>query len=265
MMVAIFLKTLRDKRWATLGWFAGVATMAVFAIAFFPSFSENREFEEVLTSLPQQMQGLLGDALSFRQIENYISAQVFDLRLPLLVIIAAIVMAVSITVSEEEDGALTTLQSLPVSRMSVALQKWMALVVILAIISSGAIAGTMLGVFLINHSVGFGAVVVAALQLWLLGVAMMSFVFMLGMGTGIKPLTVAAGSLFAVYNFLIASLATSVADLSTAHKATLYYYYNNPKLIIEAADWLQALILAGVSLGFLAIAIMLYRRRDMRD
>ena len=264
-MIPLIRKTLRDKRWVLLAWAVGMVVLVMATIGFYPSFSQSDAFDQVTKSLPPQFQSILGDAASFKKLPNYIGQQIFDLRLPAFTAILAIVMAINLTATEEENGTLKTLQTLPISRTKVVLAKWISLAIITAVISAAAIPGVWLGVLAIGQSADMGPVAGAAFLLWLLTLGFASFTMMLGLGIGRKGLAVGIASLFAFYNIFLSTLAPSVERLKDIYKATLFYYYDNPKLVIESPDWRHAAVLGVALLVFGLAALFLYRRRDVEN
>lgn len=264
-MIPLIRKTLRDKRWVLLGWAVGMVALVALTVAFYPSFSESNAFDQVAKSLPAQFQSILGDAASFKKLPNYVGQQIFDLRLPMFTIILAVVMAINLTATEEENGTLKTLQALPISRTKVVLAKWMSLAVITAVVCAAAVPSVWLAVLAIGNCIDMWPVVAAALSLWLMTFGVASFTMMLGLGLGRKGPAVGLASLFAFYNIFLSTLAPSVDSLKNVYKVSLYYYYNNPKLVISGLDWSHVAILAAAALAFGLVGLMLYRRRDIEN
>jgi len=234
-------------------------------VAFYPSFSESDAFDQVTKSLPAQFQSILGDAASFKMLPNYIGQQIFDLRLPMFTIILAVVMAINLTATEEENGTLKTLQALPISRWRVVVAKWVSLAVITAIVCAAVIPAVWLGVLAIGHSMDMWPVVGATGVLWLMTLGFATFTMMLGLGIGRKGVAVGLASLFAFYNIFLSTLAPSVDGLKNVYKVSLYYYYSNPKLIIAGIDWKHVIILAAVTVVFGLAALAMYQRRDIEN
>ncbi len=263
-MLPLLKKTLRDKRWVILGWMLGMGLLCIFTLSFFPTFSETKAFDEIFKNLPQQFQGLLGDSDTFRKLPNYVGAQLYDIRLPLLTIVLAVVMAVGLTVSEEESGTLKTLQSLPIARRSVVIAKWLSLGLITGLVTFAAVPGVLIGAALINKgTIDAGDLLYATTLLWLLSFGVAAFGFMVGFATGRKSLTVGLVSLFAVYNIFLAWFASSVDWLQDVYKFTLYYYFNNPQPVVGGVDWWHVVVLAAAPVVFGLVGLVVYQRRDI--
>ena len=172
-------------------------------------------------------------------------------------------LASSLTVREEEEGTLKTLQRLPISRTSVVLAKWAALCVLTATIALAAFVGVLLGIAIIGESVDLEALISASLLLWLLTLSVASITFMVGLSSGRRGLTIAFASIFLVVNILVATMAAGIDSLKEVAKFTLYYYYNTPKLIIENPELSHVMVFAAAIALSLAITLFFYRRRDI--
>jgi ABC-2 type transport system permease protein len=264
-MIPLVRKTLRDKRWVLLGWVLGMIALVALTIGFYPSFSQSDAFDQLAKSLPPQFQSLIGDADAYKKLPNYVSQQIFGLRLPMFTLILAVVMAINLTATEEENGTLKTLQSLPISRTKVVLAKWASLAVITAVVCAAAIPAVVIGAAFIGHTLDIWPLAGATLLLWLLTFGVASFTMMLGLGLGRKGLAVGMASLFAFYNIFMSTLAPSVKDLKEVYKATLYYYYDTPKLMIGSFDWSHVAVLAVMAIVFGLVGLVLYQRRDVQN
>src|SRR5690606_15719077 len=130
---------LRDKRFFILGWVLGLAFLGFAMTAFFPSFNGG-QIDEMLSSLPPALQGLIGDLQDWHELPNYIASQIFDVRLSIIIAVMAILLAIGLTVAEEDKGQLRTIVSLPVSRRSIVTAKWLAAVLISGLAVCGTVA-----------------------------------------------------------------------------------------------------------------------------
>lgn len=262
-MSRLVASMLRDKRWGLLGWSLGIFMMAIFTIAFFPSISQSGGFENLTESVPKQLQGLIGDTLSFVRYENYLGQQVFNFRLPLILLIFAVIFILGLTVGEEERGTLKTLQTLPVSRTKVVLAKWLVIVIATLLISVAAGLSVVIGSLLINEELFLRQILEASFAMWLLTLAVAGVVFALSMATGRKGLSSGLGSLFVAATIIVPTVTISTPELEPLAKSSLYYYFMKPRVFIEPPEPLYLALFAGVSLVGLLVAWAVYTRRDI--
>lgn len=262
-MMYLAWRTLLDKKWSLLGWSIGVIAMALLTILFFPSIRDSGGLDKLTDTVPEGLRGLLGDTLSWTQVDHYVAEQVLSLRIPLVVLIFAVMAAIGLSVGEEERRQLKMLQSLPLSRIKVFFAKWIVLVVCMSVVSLAAYGGIVLSVALIDESIPKRDLASAIMMLGLLCISIMSVTYAFGMATGRKGLTTLLASVFVVGNILIPSMAESVEALEPYQYIFPYYYYINPGLITEPIEWLHVGVLVGVSVCSVSVAALLYLKRDI--
>jgi ABC-2 type transport system permease protein len=151
-MFNVFFKTLRDKRFFILGWVIGMAFLGFVMMSFYPSFSGG-QIDQLLETLPPALQGLVGNLQDWREIPGYVGSQVFDIRLPIFISILSILLAIGLTVGEEDKGQLRTLIGLPISRRKIITAKWLAIVGICFAASLAPIIGVEVGLLTFNETI----------------------------------------------------------------------------------------------------------------
>ena len=117
-MRSVYSKTLRDKRWFTIGWSIGFLALAGLMVSFYPAMHVDGSLDALLKNMPAALQGFVGDLGNLKQFSTYLASQMFDVRGQILGGVMVIVLALSLTVSEEDAGQTRTLLSLPISRSS---------------------------------------------------------------------------------------------------------------------------------------------------
>ena len=65
--------------------------------------------------------------------DTYIASQLFDIRLTIIVGIMITILALGVSVSDEASGRMKTFMSLPISRTKLFVQRWLAMVFIIAV------------------------------------------------------------------------------------------------------------------------------------
>ena len=109
----------------------------VLNIAFWPAIDDQADaMNEMIDSMPESLKSLfgMGGGVDPFSSVGYLSSQVYALALPLLLLIAAIGIAGSLA-GDEEHGLLETTYALPVTRARVVLERWVALMVLTAVLS----------------------------------------------------------------------------------------------------------------------------------
>lgn len=260
----LFLKIIRDKKAFIIGWSIGLLFLGFAMMTFYPSFSGG-EIDQLLTDLQPILQGLIGSIQDWKQIPGYIGSQIFDIRLPLFIGVMAILLAVGLSVGEEDKGQLRTLVALPISRTKIVLTKWLAIVTICAITSVATVLGVFIGVLGIGESVDGSVLLQLGFMTTLLATALASIIFAFGIATGFVGTTKAVGVVVAAGSFLLTTFAQSVSWLDGVAWLSIFHYFPAATVAKEGIAFGNVLVLALLIAVSLAAAIFFFRRRDIKD
>jgi ABC-2 type transport system permease protein len=263
-MYNLFTKTLYDKRSFIIGWSLGLAFIGYLMTVIFPAFHQDMGLDQLLKSLPPALQGLVGNLNDLKQMPTYLGSQLFDIRMPIFVSILAILLSVGLTVSEEEKGQLRTLAALPLSRMRIFFSKWSAIILISFIATIATLIGIVIGLWAIHTSLDPLVLVRLGGMMLLLMVALATIIFGIGLGTGKRGLTTALGVLITVGSFLLTTFATSVDWLKDYEKFSLLHYFPAPDIAKGTIDITNIIVYTVITIVFLVIGLLFFRRRDLR-
>lgn len=262
-MFNVFRKTLRDKRFFVLGWSLGIALLAFAMTTFYTSFNGG-QIDELLKSLPPALEGLVGNLADWRQLPGYLGSQIFDIRLPIFISILSILLAVSLTVGEEDKGQLRALVGLPISRRMIVLGKWLAIVVICLAVSLAAAVGVLLGLQVIHESLD-GMVLVRLIAFtWLLVVTVSTAIFAIGIASGKRALTTGVGIIVTIGSFLLTTFAQSVDWLKDYEKFSLFHFFPAVDIAKGIVDWHNAAVYGAIIVLSLIIAFTVFPYRDIK-
>lgn len=260
MMRSLFTRILYDKRWFMLGWAFALSAMAVLMIAMYPSLHEG--MKSIAATMPPQLQGLVGDISLFGHLDTYLSSQLYDIRIPLFLMIMTLVMALGLTAASEERGEMRTLLSTAISRTRYCIETFLAAMVIIAVTVGATVLVTVIAVPMINESIDTVLVMKLAGLSFVFALMMFAIVYGIGIGTGSRSLVMAVGVGLIVLSVILEAGRT-VDWLDIAQKVSLLHYYDAGKLL---TDGLNLLHLA-VQLGLLGLMPLLgwlrFRSRDI--
>lgn len=263
MMRSLLGKTLYDKRWFIVGWSAVMFFMVFLVVVFFPSLSKSGAFDQLAGTVPEQFKALIGDAESFRTLKGYIATQLYDIRVPLLLMILALVLAQGLAGGEEEKGVLRTLLTTPLSRGRILWERWVAGVIIIGVTVVAAVIGTYIGALIINESVPGDMVWRLAVMSWLFGVSAFSITYAVGSAWGKRGVMMAVGLTVTFGSFIISSFAKSVDWLESFKYASLLNYYDTTSIKDGSFNIGDIWILLSLTVIFMLLAQLLFRRRDV--
>jgi ABC-2 type transport system permease protein len=262
-MFNVFVKTLRDKRFFLLGWSLGLLFLGLMMTTFYPSFSGG-QIDQLLDSLPPALQGLVGNLQDWRELPGYLGSQLFDIRLPIFISILSILLAVGLTVGEEDKGQLRTLISLPVSRRKIAFAKWLAIVTICLIASLATVVGVEIGIAAIGETLDQSVVVRLGLFTWLLVTALATIIYAVGLSTGKRALTTGVAIVVAIGSFLLSTFGQAVDWLADYEKFSFFYYFPAVDIANGTIEWGNGMFYALVIVVGLLATLICFPRRDVK-
>lgn len=262
-MFNLYLKTLRDKRFFILGWSIGLAFLGFAMTSFYPSFNGG-QIDELLKSLPPALEGLVGNLADWRELSGYIGSQVFDIRLPIFISILSILLAISLTVGEEDKGQLRTLIALPISRRKIIAGKWLAIVTLCLIASIAPIIGVEIGLWGIGESIDQLVLVRLGLFTWLLVTSLATLIFGIGLATGKRAVTTGLGIILTIGSFLLSTFAQAVSWLEDYEWLSLFHYFPATDIAKGTVEWGNALFYVVLLLVALFVAFLCFPRRDVK-
>lgn len=260
MMRSVFLRTLYDKRWFMLGWSCAIAALAVLMIAMFPSLKDS--MSNLAASMPEGLRGLVGDIDSFTQLDSFISSQLYDIRIPLFLMIMATVLGLGIGPSFEDRGALRTVLSTSVSRGSWFMQTWMSALVIFSV----TLAVSALVSYVTIRAIGETPDIILLTKLAAISLSfamcVFTIVFGLGMATGSRSLALGVGVGIITLSIILEA-GRAVDWLDPFQYVSLLHYYDASKLVKDGIDLIHQLIIGSLMIISFIVGFLRLRRRDL--
>ncbi len=258
----VFWKTVRDNRRGWIGWIVALTAIAAMYASFYPSINKPA-MADALNSFPQSLKEAF-HLEDYTRPENYFAASVFGLLVPILVAVFAISAGVRAIAGDEEAGTLDLIQAQPVRRISLALQRLLAIVTAMAVL-----AGVMcLAVIALRGPAGFtalspGRLFAICLQLALFGMLFAALAYGVGAWTGRRVLAIAAGAAVAVLGYLANTFFTQIHSLKWTERLSPFDWYLGGEPLKHGVQWGHAGLLAGFALLFAAAGTWRYNRRDI--
>jgi ABC-2 type transport system permease protein len=265
MMNSILLKTLYDRRWFMLGWTLGFVGFAALMVSFFPAMHQDGALDALVENMPKAFEGLIGNLAYLKEFDTYLASQLFDIRMPLIAGIMAIILAQGLSTHEEERGELRTLLSLPISRTKLLFEKWLAFVIITGV----TIVGLGIGIYVTipvttGAELEFLTFAKLAFMTWLLMIAFGTIAFAVGMSTGSRGLATLVSILVIIGSFILSTFGQAVEWLEPYEKLSLIHYFPAVDIVEYGIAKTNVAILVGVTSIALLAAIAVFRRRDVR-
>lgn len=264
MIRSVYMKTLYDKRFFMLGWTIGLAAIAALLVSFYPAMHQDDSIGGLLKNMPAAFKGLIGNLSDLTHFDTYIASQLFDIRLPLIAGIMSIILGLGLSVADEEKGELRTTLSLPISRSKLLIERWFAMVTVLAVTLIGLLIGIYAVIpFVDGATVEIEEVIRLVAMTGLMMVTFGTIPFAIGMITGKRSAAMAVSVLAIIGSFLLSTFGQAVDWLGDYEKFSLLHYFPAVDIVKNGINGKDAALLGAVTVILLLIAIVVFRRRDV--
>ena len=260
MMRAVVLRILYDKRWFMIGWAAALSVMAMLMVAMYPSLHDG--MKQIAATMPPQLQGLVGDISMFGHLDTYLSSQLYDIRIPLFLMIMSVVLAQNLSVGYEERGEMRTILATATSRTSLFAQTLLAASVIYGFVVAVTSLVTIATVPMISESISLGLVIKLAGLSWLFGMTVFAIVYAVGLATGQRSVALSIG-VGIIITSIILEAGRTVDWLDMAQKISLLHYYDAGKLLSTGIKLSHTVVQLGLLAASLIASWWCFRRRDI--
>jgi ABC-2 type transport system permease protein len=249
-------------RRSTIWWSVGIAVLTITTAGFWPSL----EGSDALESFDDM--GSLLEAFGAQNMATpagYLDGQMFAIMLPLLLSGMAIAGVTGLTSGDEDAGRLEFLHALPVSRQSIWLGRWLAVMLMLLVVTAATalVMIVLLPIFSLEE-VGAWAVIAATLGCALLAAFHAAVGFAAGAFGARRGTSVAFSVCVMVAGYVLGLLAPIAEQLAWTRKLSPWYWALGEQPVSNGlhAGWLTLLaFLTAVLVGMGDRAIQL---RDIR-
>ena len=264
-MFHLYLKIIKDY-WKSTIWFTiGMALIGIYAISVYPSIENSADqFNKVIEGFPDAIKIVLGDA-SMSSIEGFMNLEIFQLFAPIVISVYAVTKGASSIAGEEESHTLDQLLSLPISRISLMLQKAFALYTGVFIVCFGLWTGIIIGGIITNYPLAQLNIIEASFSLFLYGISISSLAIFFSSISGNRGLSAGLTAAIILVSYIINSLSLIVSSLESLKFSSIFYYYNDNIVIVNGLKFNHISILFLISIVFLLIGILKFNSRDLNN
>ena len=264
MLRNVFWKTLRDHWRSLLWWCVGAGLLALVTVLFYPSVSQFPEFEEIFADSPEALANLFtGGFTDLTSPAGYLNSQLFILLVPIVLLVFAIGYGGGAIAGEEDRGTLDLLLALPVTRAQALVQKFGAMVVLIAALGTALWAALVIGAVAVDMEIGAGRIAQATLSGVLLAIAYGALALAVGSATGKRGLAYGVAGAAGVVGYFLNALAPAIDVLTPLHPLSPFYYYIQANPLANGMNLAHAGALIAIAGVFLAVAWVTFDRRDL--
>jgi beta-exotoxin I transport system permease protein len=262
MIRTVYAKWLRDSRRSLIGWTIGVVFVGCGYAAFWPTF-DDPEIAKLLDSYPSA----LLEAMNYTNLstpEGYLGATVYGLVDAVLLAVFGISAGARLIASDEESGTLDLTLSYPVSRPSLALQRFAALATAVAAI----VTVFWIAMLALSGPVDFasiGAANLAAMHLHLAAFAVFfgSISFAVGAATGRRAWALGVAAVVAVVAYAASGILPQVEGLEWTRDWSAFTWLNGSSPLANGVDVTHLAIMLSLSAVLVLGGTLAFRRRDL--
>lgn len=261
-------RMISDRRRSLLFWTLGVIFLNLIMAAAYPSIRDTGdEFDAYIESLPEGLQETFGlTGTSIASPEGYLTSQLYSNMYPIVLLILAIGLAAWAVAGSESDGTLEMTLANPVTRVRVAVERLVGMVLIVVWV----MVASTLALVLIAPAVGLDdglpwwGVWSAGLQSVMFALVIAALSFAVGAVTGSKGLAIAVGSAVAVLGFLLQALSSVAEILQDLRWASPWYWLLRDNPVVTAPNGLNTILPLALAVVFSVVGVAVFRRRDLR-
>jgi ABC-2 type transport system permease protein len=259
----IWIKTLSEHQVLLI--ITGYVMFLVMGVLLGPMFNMMPEgLMELFYDFPEELMAAFGGG-DVSTPAGWYQIETFGLMAPIALMLVTIAVGSRAVAGEESHRTMGLLLANPIKRSKIVIEKAWAMVASAITIGFATFAGVTAGSLLGGLGMDIGNIAATCLLVTLLGLVFGALALALSAATGRVNVAI-FGSIGAAFVSYLASsflpLSESVAGFA---KWSPYYYYLSSDPLITGMDWGHGAILAGLTLALVALSVVLFQRRDIRQ
>ncbi len=216
--------------------------------------------------IPEELWAFVGAAGGdMSTAEGFYEAETFGLMAPIAVIVVTAVIGARGLAGEDQNRTMGLLLANPIKRSRVVLEKALAMVVYAIAVGVSTFLGVWLGSVLGGLGIDVGNIAATALLATLVGLVFGTLALALSAATGRVRVAIFGTVGAALVFHLVNSFASLNDNLAGWARVSPFSYYLNTHPLENGMDWGHGAILAGLTVVLVAVSVVLFQRRDLRQ
>ena len=262
-------RAFRDRTRTLLWWSIAVSAMVLLIASMFPSIAGNEALEKMFDDMPAAVKMLAGapEGISIVSPAGYLHSKLFALTLPLLLMIFGIGIGAHAIGGSEDDGTLELLLSNPVTRVRVAVERFVAMLALMSVLAIVA-AVTMIATNMIVgeglDDIPVGRTVAAVGASTCVAMVHASIAFAAGCVLGRRTPAIAVAAGLAVAGYMIEGLTATSNGLQFLGAPSPWHWYLDGVIIVDGPSMASIVLPLAVSAALAIVGIAVFVRRDLR-
>lgn len=234
-------------------------------IGIFPSIKEaGADIQSFIEALPPEIRtGFVGEASTYTTIEGFLSAEMYQFVILLIMGMYFAYAAASAIATEIDDGSVDVLLVHPVSRTRLVIGKYLSLVPVIVTVNAVMVVGTWAAVGFIGEEIDLVnlALLHGMAVPYLLACAALGMLASVYFDTPRRAQSVGAGGVFGM--FLIHTV-TLERDFEWLGDFTFARYYDAQEILVQSEyDWGGLAVLVAAAVILVILSAEYFERKDI--
>lgn len=214
--------------------------------------------------LPESLMALFGGG-NLATPEGWYQIETFGMMAPMAVMAVTVAIGASSLAGEEARGTMGLLLANPVRRSRIVIEKTLTMVLYGFAVGFATFAGVAVGSLIGGLGMNTANIAATSLLVTLLGLTFGAFALAVSAALGrVRIAVFGTIGIALTFHMLNAFLPLSDALVGYA-KWTPFYYYLTSDPLMNGMQWDHAATLAGLTIGLVALSVVLFERRDLRQ
>ncbi|MCL1602198.1 MAG: ABC transporter permease [Actinomycetia bacterium] len=218
----------------------------------------------MLEGFPEVLLALFGGG-DMTTPEGWYQLETFGMMAPISVMVATVAIGTAALAGEEDHRTMGLLLANRISRTTVVLQNVIAMVVYGFVVGVAIFAGVAIGSLLGGLGMSVGNIAATSLLVTLVGLVFGGLALALGAATG-KPRVAIYGTVGVALVLYILNAFLPFNDTFAGYaRWSPFYYYLSSDPLINGMNWGHGAVLTVLAAGLIALAVLVFNRRDLRQ
>lgn len=214
--------------------------------------------------LPESLMALFGGG-NLATPEGWYQIETFGMMAPMAVMAVTVAIGASSLAGEEARGTMGLLLANPVRRSRIVTEKTLTMVLYGFAVGFATFAGVAVGSLIGGLGMNTANIAATSLLVTLLGLTFGAFALAVSAALGRVRIAV-FGTIGIALTFHMLNAFLPLSDALVGYtKWTPFYYYLTSDPLMNGMHWGHAATLAGLTIGLVALSVVLFERRDLRQ
>ena len=258
-------QTLRAGRRPLAIWAAAFAVLVAIYAVIWPSIRGNTSWRNLFDTLPQTYRALFtaSGTIDLSTPAGYLGVELMGFLGPALIAVYAITAGSAAIAGEEDRGGLEVTLSTPVSRAQLLAQRFIALVIGVAVLAVATGAAMWVFSAMLGMGLGLDQIASAAAALGIFGLFCGATALAVGAATGRPAVARGVAALTAVASYLINALAQITSALRALRPISPYYLALGNEPLAHGLRIIGAVSVLAAAAAMVTAGGVLFSRRDL--